>query len=435
MKKMLLAAACFVMSSTIVRAADIPVKAPVYKTVAPIFDWSGFYAGVYAGAGVQGTRGSDPSGARPGELEFIGSGFTGGGTLGYNWQLTRDWVAGIEGDIGRLGLDRNLPTYFSPFTMNDKTSRIATLRGRFGYSNGPTLFYATAGGAWVREENSISFFIPGAISQASGSQTRAGYAVGTGTETMLGGNWTAKAEFLHVDLGRGDPMTLGAPCGCIVQDKNRYEIAKFGVNYLLGGKTQPALPETDWSGFYSGVSGGLGASNSHVSGFGGGTFGDIGLNGSGAMLGAVAGYNWQFAPRWVAGIEGDFSWFGIRDSHREYNNGSTAGVDTNWIGTLRGRLGYSTGPALLYVTGGAAWVNLDSKFNIFADPQSKTKTLEGYAVGGGIETVLANNWLVNTEYLFVDAGNGPAETSGAFTTTSDYRFHLFRSALVYRFGT
>lgn len=114
------------------------------------------------------------------------------------------------------------------------------------------------------------------------------------------------------------------------------------------------------------------------------------------------------------------------------------GTKTNWLATLRGRIGYSTGPALLYVTAGGAWVNVrDSwqgdNFNLFGPAVSNTKTLSGYTVGGGIETALAGNWTSRTEYLYVDVGNGDTLVSSA-SMVVDHKFHLFRSALSYRFG-
>ncbi|HXY90406.1 MAG TPA: hypothetical protein VEH75_07275, partial [Xanthobacteraceae bacterium] len=239
----------------------------------------------------------------------------------------------------------------------------------------------------------------------------------------------------YVDVGRGNPILIPAPCVCTVEvDKHRYGVMKFGVNYLFGAKPQPALAPGNWGGFYAGVVGGSGVSQSRATGAGGGVVGSVGIDDNGFTLGGLAGFNWQIAPRWVAGFEGDFSWFGINDSHQAYNNGSIFGLETSWFATARGRLGYSTGPALLYLTGGGAWVNLEDKFNLFLAPTSGTQTLGGYTVGGGIETVLSGNWTTRTEYLFVDVGNGPALTSGGLTTTANHKFHFFRGALTYRFG-
>ena len=100
----------------------------------------------------------------------------------------------------------------------------------------------------------------------------------------------------------------------------------------------------------------------------------------------------------------------------------------------------STGPALLYVTGGGALVNLRDNW-AFTTPVSASKTLSGSAFGGGIENtfnlfgMLGPNWTTKTEYLFVDVGNldVPA-VGGTPPLTVNHKFHLFRSAISYRFG-
>lgn len=116
------------------------------------------------------------------------------------------------------------------------------------------------------------------------------------------------------------------------------------------------------------------------------------------------------------------------------------GVETNWLATLRGRIAYSTGPALLYLTAGGAWADVRDSWQgsvgIGGGPLvSSTKTLSGYTVGGGIETVLAGNWTSRTEYLFVDLGKGDVLTSSTAVMQVDHKFHLFRSGLTYKFGS
>src|SRR3954452_743582 len=98
-----------------VNAADVGARMMVPRVAAPVpvWDWTGFYLGGYAGIGVQRSHGEDPTGRTgPGEIEFIGQGFTGGGTAGYNYQIFPNWVIGLEGDFGYLGLDRAFRDYF-----------------------------------------------------------------------------------------------------------------------------------------------------------------------------------------------------------------------------------------------------------------------------------------------------------------------------------
>ena len=87
-------------------AADLAARIPVKEPRAPVsFSWTGFYAGLNAGIGSAQTRGSNPLGLAPNQLEDNGRGFAGGGQAGFNWQVAPNWVIGIEGDVGYLGID------------------------------------------------------------------------------------------------------------------------------------------------------------------------------------------------------------------------------------------------------------------------------------------------------------------------------------------
>jgi outer membrane immunogenic protein len=434
MKKLLLgSAAFFILSAGAALATDMPIRAPVYKAPEVLYDWSGLYVGVYSGVGAQESRGFDPTGGKAGRVNYTGAGFNGGGTLGYNWQFNRNWVVGVEGDIGYLGLSHNIQDWNDNLLYNSKTSWIGTLRGRAGYSNGPTLNYITAGGAWVHSDDSITATAAG--TSAAGSKTLGGYTIGSGVETMLGGNWTAKAEYSHVDVGRGATLTESSGTFTIQANKNRYETMKFGINYLFGGK-QPALMAYNWTGFYAGIVGGTAVTESRGTDPSGARLGQIGNNGDGLTIGGMMGYNWQFGPSWVAGVEGDFSYLGIKQSDVQYNDPTAnLGVKTSWLGTARGRIGYSTGPALLYVTGGAAWVGLKDQWAFPGPMATGSVTKSGATFGGGIETVISGNWTSKTEYLYVDAGHGSTLVAPANPMQVDHTFHLFRSSLVYKFGS
>jgi outer membrane immunogenic protein len=423
-------------------AADLPAKAPIYKAPpAPVFDWTGFYLGGYAGVAASQSRSLDPSGITTGTLQHTGYGFTGGGTIGYNWQLGNalfgnKWVVGLEGDIGYFDASHGTSDWEkgqSSIIYDEKTSWLATVRGRIGWADGPNFGYLTGGYAALGVKDINANAVTGF--EVSSSQTRSGWAIGTGTETMLGGGWSAKAESLYINVGRGD--TLANPTnGAILQtDKHEYQTQRFGLNYSFGAKTGP-LPQTNWNGFYLGGTAGttLASVRGHSDDNAPLGAGEIGNNATGFFIGGQAGYNWMFGPRLVAGIEGDFSYFSSKQTNLHFGNGVISEVDASWIATLRGRLGYSTGPALLYATGGAAWVNVTDTFDWGGSPFAVgKKTLDGWTIGGGIETVLSGNWTMKSEYLFVDAGTNRLLTEfGPFL--ADHKFHLFRTSLVYRFS-
>jgi outer membrane immunogenic protein len=424
-------------------AADLPTKAPVYKAPIVAWDWTGPYVGAYVGVGVDRSRARDPrfpSSGADGEIERTGYGFTGGGTLGYNYQLNwgifgQKLVIGAEGDIGYFDTGRSTQDFATGLISDQKSSWLATARLRAGLTDGPNLTYVTGGFA-AADLKDVNRSLGGV--EVSSSKTETGYTFGTGVETMLGGGWSAKTESLYVNLGSGDTLTNVANGVTIFNDKREFYTQRFGLNYQWGAGKNGPLPQTNWNGLYiGGVFGGAVASV-QAAGLPGG---EIGNNGSGFSAGGQIGYNWMVTPKWVVGFEGDVSYLGIDRTSNNFANSLAVGptaalrVDTSWIATARGRIGYSTGPALLYATGGGAWVSSKDTFTGSTGVAvTSDKTQSGYTVGGGIETVLWGNWSTKTEYLYVDVGKGDTITSGAFTVTPDHQFHLFRSGLTYRFN-
>jgi outer membrane immunogenic protein len=152
-----------------------------------------------------------------------------------------------------------------------------------------------------------------------------------------------------------------------------------------------------------------------------GIFPNSGNNGGSGLIGGVlAGYNWQFAPAWVAGIEGDWSWAKAGGAFTQLWTGVAppgpiAGsiVQMNsaldWVSSLRARVGYLVTPSLLaYATGGLALARIGYTGYSFAGgvlgstgySANISGTQLGFAVGGGLEWALTSNWLVRGEYLF-----------------------------------
>jgi outer membrane immunogenic protein len=428
-------------------AADLPAKAPAYKAPVAVFDWTGPYVGAYIGVAASRGRSLDPIGPQLGDgwLEHTGYGLAAGGTAGYNWQLNwgifgQKLVVGVEGDIGYFDTSNKVVDWNDPgLTYNTETSWLATVRARAGLTDGPNLTYVTGGYAALNFKDSNIDTATGL--DVSSSQTKSGYALGSGVETMLGGGWTAKSEYLFVDVGEGDTLFNPNSVFTIQADRHRYHSQRFGVNYLFGAGKNGPLPQTNWGGLYGGIVGGGALASVRGTGLDGtpANAGEYGNNGSGISVGGQVGYNWMLAPRVVVGFEGDWSYLGINhDSVNFFNSEMTFNVDTSWIATARGRIGYSTGPALIYATGGGAWVNLTESFTDtqFSGAASSSKTLSGWTVGGGIETTLWGNWSTKSEYLYVDVGDGDTLThpTTGYALTADHKFHLFRSALVYRFA-
>jgi outer membrane immunogenic protein len=85
-----------------------------------------------------------------------------------------------------------------------------------------------------------------------------------------------------------------------------------------------------------------------------------------------------------------------------------------------------------------AWVDIQDQWAGTAQGGnpvvSSTATKSGGAFGGGIETILGGNWTSKNEYLYIDAGRGHTLVSTS-PMQVDHTFHVFRSSLVYQFGT
>ena len=203
-------------------AADLSV-APLYKAppvVAPAaYNWSGFYVGVNGGGGWS-TSSWDTAGS------INVSGGVAGGTAGVNWQLGHA-VLGLEGDVDWSSLKGSTTSTGCPAGCTTSNDWLSTVRGRAGYAFDRFLPYVTGGVAFGDVKASTPGF-PGA------SQTSTGWTAGGGVELALTNNWTAKAEYLHVDLGN---MNCGFSCGVVANNNVslKSDVVRGGVNFRFGG--------------------------------------------------------------------------------------------------------------------------------------------------------------------------------------------------------
>jgi outer membrane immunogenic protein len=199
------------------QAADIPprYRAPVSAPVmAPLYNWTGFYVGVNGGGGWGRSRWDSAD-------AFNVSGGLVGGTLGYNYQVGQ-LVWGVEGDIDWSNIKGTTNT-FCGLGCQTSNSWLATARGRLGYAADRFMPYVTGGAAF----GDIRASTPGF---GGNTTTNIGWTLGGGVEFALGGNWTAKAEYLYVDLGN---FNCGIGCGAAVTDNVSFHtnIVRAGINY------------------------------------------------------------------------------------------------------------------------------------------------------------------------------------------------------------
>jgi outer membrane immunogenic protein len=200
LRALALVAAAWTMSA---QAADMNYgsRAP-YTVNQPLNAYS--WAGPYLGGNLGYAWGSvDNNPTKP-------SGFAGGVQAGYNWQ-SGQWVFGSEGDIQASGATDT----FAPWKFSNPW--FGTLRGRVGYALGNVMFYGT-GGLAVGELRATTFGL-------SESHSTVGWTAGVGAEMGFAPNWSAKVEYLYVDLSNNNFVITGASNGY------RFGLIRAGVNY------------------------------------------------------------------------------------------------------------------------------------------------------------------------------------------------------------
>jgi outer membrane immunogenic protein len=266
----------------------------------------------------------------------------------------------------------------------------------------------------------------------------------------------------------------------------------------------PPPPPCIWCGFYIGLNGGwagtTGGNNSFVASqvesgvvapifFFGNNFNN--QNTSGGFGGGQIGYNWVFPGGgagyggaggyggpggWLVGVEADIQGASLHRSSQTLFLASvdelgetasfTADSRLNWFGTLRGRLGFATGPVLFYGTGGLAFGGVENRLlatfndgfdcafascavvglNSFNNNNNNTRW--GWVAGVGIEWMFAPNWSLKGEYQYIDLGS-VTQTSTALVETQlvgseiegvigsrrvNERFNTVRIGVNYHFG-
>jgi outer membrane immunogenic protein len=203
----------------------------------------------------------------------------------------------------------------------------------------------------------------------------------------------------------------------------------------------PPAPVLTWTGFYVGINGGGAGTNNQSMNYTdlantGTTFAayvpsTVNASASGGLAGFHAGYNWQAAPNWVLGIEGDWDWTHLSAGGTNRLNQALVGLvlndnasletKVNSLASLRGRLGYVWNSQwLFYATGGVGFADMNFRAAVNCTNVGVTfcggpaqsiltqfsDTRTGAVFGAGIEFKPASHWIFGVEYLHYDFHDG-----------------------------
>ena len=213
--------------SAAAQAADVPVKA-AGAPVQPLFSWTGFYIGGFAGGAFGGStdlHSTVPSGPYGGDRPDT---FFGGGQLGVNYQFAPNWVAGIEGEIGggsnadRVVMHPAPGGPRGPILHVHASDWLASVTGRLGYTWGAGMIYGK-GGVAFRDNGGLSGTVP-----FTSDRNDTGYTVGAGLEYMFAPAWSAKIEYQYYNF---DTTSVAVAAGPSFSYKDDIHTVKAGINY------------------------------------------------------------------------------------------------------------------------------------------------------------------------------------------------------------
>jgi outer membrane immunogenic protein len=198
MKRLLFAGIAFAVVAAPAGAANLPVKAPLYKAPPPVVlaeSWAGFYiGGDIGGTWLRASETFINNGGAIDPLSFSASSVVGGGHAGLQGQWG-NFVLGIEGTFSVADLHQTVPS-INPGAGRIRSLRvddISTVVGKIGFSGGPWLLYAKGGWADLRVNTSSFSFVTG--NSSNNTNWYGGWTVGAGLEYLFARSWMAGVEF------------------------------------------------------------------------------------------------------------------------------------------------------------------------------------------------------------------------------------------------
>jgi outer membrane immunogenic protein len=239
-------------------AADLAVRAPapVYRAPPPvyIFSWTGCYVGGNIGGLWAHKSWTDRTPGDP----FFGSSFgthdpssfLGGAQVGCDYQVG-GWVFGVAGDYDWTNANSsNVNVIFPGLSDQSHIKSLASVTGRIGYAWDRFLGYVKGGGAWERDDYTVTGVVPffGAVG-ATASETRGGWTIGVGGEYAFTNFLSGFVEYDYYNFGtRTNTFVCGVVCtpaGAVsfpVDIQETKNVFKVGLNWRFGGKGKAPAP-------------------------------------------------------------------------------------------------------------------------------------------------------------------------------------------------
>ena len=462
-----LASVSTVAFAQIASAADLPSKMAVKAPMVSGTPWTGFY--VNGGVGY-GMWAADTTVNLPGtsicnicETQVEGGkGWLATIGAGYDYQFSPRIVAGVFGDASVSSLKGTLQDQNNFSNGEIKQTSSWAAGGRVGWLVTPqTLSYVNGGYASARFSGTtmVSAFTGLPRGFTTPEATTNGWFLGGGVETSVAPNWFWRTEYRYAYYSNKviaeSPTTFDVNFKPLVQTVTSQIVYKF--NGGMSAPVYPAVPvrAANWTGFYANVGVGYGLWNANVTD--GVTAQPCSIcvtqvaGGKGYMGVVGAGYDWQFASAWVAGVFGDFDVSSLKGTLPDQNalfSGNTKETSA-WAGGAR--LGWlPSSQTMTYVNGGytgARFSGTNMVLMINSAPSgfsTPATNFSGWFIGGGVETtfdffgMLGKGWFWRNEYRYADYGNKTIQNSSGGVPIFDIAFkptvQTVTSQVVFKFN-
>ena len=461
-----LAAVALVGFASVASAADMPMKAAPMVAPVAAYNWTGFYVngGIGYGMWAADTGTFDAvTGACSSCLNQVqgGKGWLGVVGGGFDYQFTSNIVAGVFADFNISSLKGTIQDEDPLFAGDIKQTSSWAAGARAGWLVTPRVMSYVNGGYTSARFSSASMVDTRTGAPTTFSTptfTANGGFLGGGVEAVIAPGWFWRNEYRYAYYGTKllpDTNGTGVVDASIsfkptVQTVTSQVVYKFDPGHMAPAYMAPPMVSANWTGFYLNGGAGYGIWAADTTTLTQAT----GLcrlcspqrQGGKGYLGMVgAGYDWQFAPMWVAGVFGDFDVSSLKGSIQDQQTGSVGEIKQTSAWAVGARAGWLVTPAMLaYVNGGFSsarfsGVQMASEFSPFA-PQGTSQgfTRNGWFVGGGAETafaLLGKGWFWRNEYRYASYDTQTIAITGAgFNVTFKPVVQTVTSSVVFKFN-